>query len=111
MAGVELGGLGPGATGAVGAATASVAGCDLFVDLADLVDVDAEIARLEKENAKTEGFIRAKQAKLGNQKFTARAPAEVVAGEQAQLAELEERLVKGRATLADLRRRKATAAG
>jgi valyl-tRNA synthetase len=111
LAGVDLGGLGPGATGAAGAATASVAGCDLFVDLAELVDVDAEIARLEKERAKTEGFIKAKQAKLGNEKFTARAPADVVAGERAQLAELEERLVKGRATLAELRNRKGTGGG
>jgi valyl-tRNA synthetase len=111
MAAVELTGLGPGATSAAGAATASVAGCDLFVDLADLVDVDAEIVRLDKENAKTEGFLAAKQAKLANEKFTARAPADVVAAERAQLAELEERLAKGQATLAELRNRKASAAG
>jgi valyl-tRNA synthetase len=109
MAGVDLTGLGPAAAAAAGAATASIAGCDVFVDLADLVDVKAEIVRLEKENAKTEGFIKAKQAKLANEKFTARAPADVVAGERAQLADLEERLAKGRATLAELRTRKEAA--
>ncbi|MFM8415412.1 MAG: class I tRNA ligase family protein [Planctomycetota bacterium] len=105
MAVVTLGELGPAAAGAPGSATATASGCDLFVDLADLVDVDAEIARLEKENAKTEGFIKAKQAKLANESFTARAPGPVVAAERAQLAELEDRLAKGRATLAELRGR------
>jgi valyl-tRNA synthetase len=111
MAAVELTAVGPAAAGAGGATTAAVAGCDVFVDLADLVDVDAEIARLEKDNAKTEGFIKAKQAKLANETFTARAPEAVVAGERAQLAELEERLAKGQAALAALRSRKGNAAG
>jgi valyl-tRNA synthetase len=111
MAAVELTSLGPAAAGAAGATTATAAGCDVFVDLADLVDVDAEIARLEKDNAKTEGFIAAKRAKLANETFTARAPEAVVAAERAQLAELEERLAKGQATLAALRSRKGTAAG
>ena len=69
------------------------------------MDIDAEIARLEKENAKTTGFITAKRAKLTNETFTARAPAAVVDGERAQLAELEERLARGLLTLADLRAR------
>ena len=111
MAAIELTALGPAAAGAAGATTATAAGCDVFVDLADLVDVDAEIARLEKDNAKTEGFIAAKRAKLANETFTARAPEAVVAAERAQLAELEERLAKGQATLAALRSRKGTAAG
>ncbi|MDA0254186.1 MAG: class I tRNA ligase family protein [Planctomycetota bacterium] len=109
MAVVELTGLGPTAAGAADATTATAAGCDLLVDLADLVDVDAEIARLEKDNAKTAGFIKAKQAKLANEKFTARAPAEIVAGERAQLVELEERLAKGREALAALQSRQARA--
>jgi valyl-tRNA synthetase len=111
MATVTLTALGPAAEGAPGATTATAAGCEVFVDLADLVDVDAEIARLEKENAKTEGFIVAKRAKLGNETFTARAPEAVVAAERAQLAELEDRLAKGAITLAALRARKANAAG
>jgi valyl-tRNA synthetase len=111
MAAVELTSLGPAAAGAAGATTATAAGCDVFVDLADLVDVDAEIARLEKDNAKTEGFIAAKRAKLANETFTARAPEAVVAAERAQLAELEERLAKGQATLAALRSRQGNAAG
>ena len=111
MAGVTLTALGPAATGAAGATTGTAAGCDVLVDLAELVDVDAEIARLEKDNAKTEGFIAAKRAKLANETFTARAPEAVVAAERAQLAELEERLAKGMAALAALRARPGNAGG
>ena len=60
--------------GTAGAATASAGGCEVFVDLAGLVDVEAEIARLVKENEKTAGFIAAKKAKLADEKFSARAP-------------------------------------
>ena len=111
MAGVDLGLVSPYATGSAGATTATVCGCDVFVDLADLVDVDAEIIRLEKETLKTEGFIQAKQRKLTDEKFTARAPEAVVAKERAQLADLEERLAKDRAALADLRARKLKSPG
>ena len=111
MAGVDLGLVSPDATGSAGATTATVCGCDVFVDLADLVDVDAEITRLEKETLKTEGFIQAKQRKLTDEKFTARAPGAVVAKERAQLADLEERLAKDRAALADLRARKLKSPG
>ena len=111
MAGVDLGLVSPDATWSAGATTATVCGCDVFVDLADLVDVDAEITRLEKETLKTEGFIQAKQRKLTDEKFTARAPEAVVAKERAQLADLEERLAKDRAALADLRARKLKSPG
>ncbi len=106
MAGVDLSAVGPEAAGAAGDSTASVRGCDLFVDLADLVDVDAEIARLERELAKTAGFIEAKQRKLADEKFAARAPEAVVAKERAQLAELEVRLATDAAALENLRTRK-----
>jgi valyl-tRNA synthetase len=106
MAVADITSLGPDAEAGPLAATATVAGCDVFVDLAGLVDVAAEIARLEKEHEKTEGFIRAKAAKLANADFTARAPDAVVAKERAQLEELETRLAKGRATLAELQARR-----
>ncbi|MCE2726747.1 MAG: class I tRNA ligase family protein [Planctomycetaceae bacterium] len=108
MAVAEITAIGPDAVGAAAAATAAVAGCEISVDLAGLIDVEAEIAKLIKENEKTEGFIKAKQAKLADEKFAARAPEAVVAKERAQLAELEERLAKGRATLADMQHRGAT---
>jgi valyl-tRNA synthetase len=111
MAVAELTAVGPDAAGAPAAASATASGCEVFVDLAGLIDVEAEIAKLVKENEKTEGFIRAKQAKLADEKFAARAPEAVVAKERAQLAELEERLAKGQATLAELRGSRPPAAG
>jgi valyl-tRNA synthetase len=105
MAVCDLTGVGPDVTAGPLAATATVAGCDVFVDLADLVDVGAEIARLTKENEKTEGFVAAKRRKLSDETFTARAPAAVIAKEREQLAELESRLEKARASLAELRSR------
>ena len=105
VAAVEITAAGPEAAGAPGAATASAMGCDLFVDLADLIDVGAEITRLTKENEKTAGFISAKQAKLADEKFAAKAPPAVVAKEREQLAELEAKLTKGVATLAELKSR------
>jgi valyl-tRNA synthetase len=105
MAVAEITAAGPEANGAAGAATANVLGCDVFVDLAGLIDVGAEIARLTKENKKLAGFIAAKQSKLADGTFAAKAPPAVVEKEQVQLAELEEKLAKGQATLAELRAR------
>jgi valyl-tRNA synthetase len=105
MAAVEITAAGPDVAGASGAATASAMGCDLFVDLADLIDVEAEIGRLTKENEKTAGFITAKRAKLTDEKFAAKAPPAVVAKEREQLADLEAKLAKGVATLAELKSR------
>jgi len=93
---------GPDVSGGPAAATVTAAGCDMFVDLADLIDVDAEIARLTKENEKTAGFIAAKKAKLESGSFASKAPAAVVEKEKAQLAELEAKLAKGVVTLAEL---------
>ncbi len=106
MTAVSLTGLGPLEVGAPGAAAATVSGVDLFVDLADLIDVDAEIARLTKENDKLAGLVEAKRAKLESGSFAAKAPPAVVEKERAQLAEMEDRLVKGRASLAELSGRK-----
>jgi len=106
MAAAELTAVGPAAVGATGAAAATVRGCEVFVDLADLIDVGAEIARLGRELEKTAAFIDAKRKKLADETFAARAPAAVVAKERAQLADLEEKLAKGRAMLVELESRK-----
>jgi valyl-tRNA synthetase len=78
---------------------------DLYVDLADLIDVPAEIARNEKEKEKLIGFIDSKEKKLTNASFVDRAPADVVQKERQALAELKERLIAIDAALAELRRK------
>jgi valyl-tRNA synthetase len=66
------------------------------------VDVPAERARLGKEITRLEGEITKAQAKLGNQSFVARAPAAVVAQEQARMADFGQTVQRLREQLARL---------
>ena len=59
----------------------------LGVPLAGLIDVGAEVARLDKEIARLGQEVARVEAKLGNESFVARAPAEVVAKEREKIAE------------------------
>lgn len=55
---------------------------EIFVPLAGLVDVEQEIAKLEKELEKVSLQLKKVEGKLDNSKFIENAPAEVVAGER-----------------------------
>jgi valyl-tRNA synthetase len=55
--------------------------------MAGLVDLDKERARLEKELAKVEQWLKGCRAKLANEKFTANAPAHVVQQQRDLMAE------------------------
>jgi valyl-tRNA synthetase len=61
----------------------------LLIPLAGLIDKGAEIARLEKEQAKVRKNLDVCSAKLANPSFAERAPAEVVEKERARVAEME----------------------
>jgi len=61
-----------------------------------------ERQRLGNERTKVDGEIERTAARLANESFVSRAPAEVVAGARRQLAELEERRDRIRAALAAL---------
>ncbi len=63
---------------------------EVFLLMEGLVDVERERERLGKELAAIEGFIRGGRAKLDNEQFVARAPAEVVELQRARLRENEE---------------------
>ena len=58
--------------------------------LGSLIDIEAEAARLQKELAKMTEEIARLHKKLGNEKFVANAPEEVVAAEREKLAEYGE---------------------
>jgi valyl-tRNA synthetase len=75
---------------------------ELFVDLAGLIDVAAEIARNQKERERLIGAIASKEKKLANANFVERAPADVVEAERRSLAEQHERLAATEAALAAL---------
>ena len=68
-------------------ATALAGGMTVLVPLSDLIDKDAELARVSKELERLEGEISRAQAKLGNASFVERAPAAVVNKERERLAE------------------------
>ncbi|WP_367714469.1 valine--tRNA ligase [Nitratireductor sp. GISD-1A_MAKvit] len=55
--------------------------------LGDLIDLSAEAARLEKEISKVTSEMQRLEKKLGNEKFVAKAPQEIVAAEREKLAE------------------------
>ena len=68
----------------------------LYLPLAELVDLAAEKARLQKELKKAEGQLAAVEGKLSNPGFTAKAPENIIAQEK-------ERAEKNRALVAKLR--------
>ena len=76
---------------------------DVFVDLAGLIDVEAERKRHEKQREKLLGLIAGKEKKLATANFVERAPADVVARERAGLEELRSQLAHADAALAGLR--------
>jgi len=76
------------------AASAILEGMVVYVPLDELVDFTAERERLAKEQGRLEGEIARLAAKLSNEGFTAKAPAQVVEAERAKLESAEEALVK-----------------
>ncbi len=83
-------------------ATAEVKDITCFIDLADLIDMDAEKERLRKEKMKLEQEIAKCKSKLDNPQFKERAPVAVVEQETARLAEFSVTLEKVEAKLKTL---------
>ena len=79
---------------------------ELYVDLAGLIDVGAEIARKEKERDNLAGVVRSKEAKLGNAGFVDRAPADVVAKERRSLEDARRQMESVERALAELRKKR-----
>ncbi len=75
-------------------ATALVGKSTLMIPMAGLIDKDAELSRLAKEIAKTEGEIKRISGKLGNEGFVAKAPEVVIAKEREKLEGYQATLVK-----------------
>ncbi|MBR6240449.1 MAG: valine--tRNA ligase [Lentisphaeria bacterium] len=77
--------------------------CDagaIFLPLKGLVDPAAEREKLTKQKAELTGWIKAAEAKLGNEKFVSRAPAKVVEDVKTQLADLKDKLARVEESLA-----------
>ena len=84
-------------------ANVALTGMEVFVDLADLIDVDAEVERKKQEVVRLEGLISAKRKKLDNANFVQRAPAAVVEGERAALKDLEDQCAAAAAVIERLK--------
>ncbi len=84
------------------AAKAHVAGIDIYLPLADLIDMDKEIARLNKELANCANELKRLEGKLNNAEFIKKAPAQVVEKEKQKQGELEEKQKSLQKHLAEL---------
>ncbi len=74
----------------------------LFIPMAEIMDIEKEKARLEKEKANTLSEIERVNKKLSNEAFVAKAPAAVIDGEKAKLAKYTEMLANIEETIAKL---------
>jgi valyl-tRNA synthetase len=78
-------------------------GVDLYLPLAGLLDIDAEVARLEKEVKRLDGEVERVQKKLGNQGFVAKAPAAVIEEEKAKEQDYLEKRATVQARIEELK--------
>jgi valyl-tRNA synthetase len=81
----------------------SLKGMEVYVDLAEFLDVEAEIERNAKQEQKLMDMIGAKERKLSNESFVQRAPADVVQRERDTLTDLRQQLSSTREALGRLR--------
>jgi len=84
-------------------ASAVLADAEIVVPLEGLIDKEAERAKLKKSLADLDRQIGPLAAKLANEAFVSRAPAEVVQAQQAKLADLQSQQTAVAALLAQYR--------
>ena len=84
--------------------TVSVVTADatVYIPLAELIDIEKEKARLEKELKAAEDELKRLDAKLGNPGFVSKAPAAVVAGEKEKQTKTADKIEMIKAELAKL---------
>ncbi|PAJ75185.1 valine--tRNA ligase [Pseudoalteromonas sp. NBT06-2] len=86
-------------------ATAMVGSLEVLIPMAGLIDVAAEVARLNKQLEKLEKELARVTGKLNNEKFVSKAPEAVLNKEKAIFAELSEakaKLVEQKTTIENL---------
>lgn len=87
-------------------ASGFMVGTDSFaVPVGDLIDVAAEIEKLEKELKHLEGFLAGIKKKLSNENFVANAPAAVIERERKKQSDSEEKIAALKASLEELRKK------
>jgi valyl-tRNA synthetase len=76
---------------------------EAYVSLRGLIDVDAEAKRLEKQLAEKRKHLQGTRAKLQNESFTSKAPAEIVQQQRDLVADLENQIQVLEGNLRELR--------
>ena len=89
---------------AEGASSFMVGTTEFAVPLGNLIDAEAEIARMEKELAAKEGFLKGVLAKLNNERFVANAPEAVVALERKKQHDAESIIASLKESIAALKK-------
>ncbi|MBQ8463729.1 MAG: valine--tRNA ligase [Prevotella sp.] len=85
--------------------SAFMVGTDEFaVPLGDLIDVEAEIEKMEAQLKHLEGFLTGVQKKLSNERFVQNAPEQVVALERKKQADAEEKIASLKESIAALKK-------
>ena len=82
-----------------------IAGAQIFIPLAELVDFAEELKRLTKEKERLEGEVARAEKKLANQGFIAKAPEKLIQAERDKETEYKEMLAKVEEQLADVQKR------
>jgi len=82
-------------------ASAVIRNCEIYIPLENLIDLDVERARLQKEIVRLENSLAAIEKKLSNEKFVANAAPEIVEKERAKKQAWEENLKKVKSNLTD----------
>ncbi|MFX3647046.1 MAG: valine--tRNA ligase [Paenibacillus sp.] len=85
------------------AMTAIITGAELYLPLAGLIDIEQEVARLEKELQNLEGEVLRVEKKLANEGFVAKAPAKVIEEERAKQADYSDKRDKVIARIKELK--------
>lgn len=84
-------------------ASAIVDDIEIFIPLEGLIDLDKERDKINKEIQRLEGFKKSVEAKLANENFTSRAPAEVVENEKNKVKDASQAIAKLKIQLAELK--------
>jgi valyl-tRNA synthetase len=94
LAKVESLDIGPDVIKEKGSAASPIGLCEVIVPLIGVIDLDAEIKRLDKEKHKLESDLARSEKKLSNENFLAKAKESVVAKEREKKSLLEAELEK-----------------
>jgi len=80
-------------------ATVVIGNNELYIPLGGLIDLDVEIARLQKRSDEINGHLLGISNKLSNKQFMSKAPEKVVAREKEKQEDMTAELVKVNANL------------